>query len=163
MGRWVLLVWGGLLLLGGCSKELPPVDYILVEKSKRRMSLYSKNKKVKTYRVALGANPKGHKLHEGDGRTPEGIYRIAYKNPKSRFHLSLNVSYPNDRDKARAEAMGKNPGGDIMIHGFRNGAKSTHLVHPHRDWTHGCIGVTNKEIREIYHATLRGAKIEIRP
>lgn len=150
-------------MLSGCSQQLPPVDYILVEKSKRRMTLYSKCKKVKTYRIALGQNPKGHKIHEGDGRTPEGLYRIAYKNPNSRFHLSLNVSYPNELDKARATSLGKSPGGDIMIHGFRNGAKSTHKIHPHRDWTLGCIAVTNKEMREIYHATLTGAKIEIRP
>lgn len=98
------------------------VEKIVVFKEKRELHLLdSEGKQLKTYLVALGTNPIGHKQKQGDGRTPEGKYTIDYRNPKSRFHRSLHITYPNAQDKLNAQKMGVDPGGDIMIHGLPNG------------------------------------------
>ena len=95
----------------------PDITQLLLDKSARRLYLLSGRTPVRSYAVDLGSNPTGHKQHQGDGRTPEGLYYITHHNPGSDFHLSLGISYPNDRDRARARAMGRDPGGDIFIHG----------------------------------------------
>jgi hypothetical protein len=92
-------------------------------------------KVLKSYRVALGFAPDGHKEREGDGRTPEGCHTIDARNPKSAFHLSLRVSYPDNKDKVRAAASGASPGGDIFIHGQPNGLRKFFNGHPGKDWT----------------------------
>ena len=112
---------------------------------------------VRSYRIALGAVPSGHKEREGDGRTPEGVYVIDRRNPKSAYHLSLHISYPNEADRERARALGVDPGGDIMIHGMPNGGEARS-----GDWTRGCIAVTNAEIEEIWELVADGTVIEIR-
>jgi murein L,D-transpeptidase YafK len=113
--------------------------------------------------VALGFAPEKHKEREGDGRTPEGAYTIDARNPKSAFHLSLRVSYPDARDKAQAAALGVPPGGDIYIHGQPNGPGKWFVGHPGRDWTTGCIAVTDDEMREIWSLVPTGARIVIHP
>lgn len=133
------------------------VDRIVVNKSRREMLLLSGEAVLRTYRVALGPNPEGHKQREGDGRTPEGKYRIDRRNPRSRYHLSLHVSYPNDADIERARGRGVSPGGDIMIHGLKDGK------HRDSDWTQGCIAVTNSEMDEIWNLVADGTPIEINP
>jgi murein L,D-transpeptidase YafK len=138
------------------------IDRILVEKSQRKLSILRDGKVIKTYRVALGHNPIGAKEQEGDMKTPEGIYTIDYRNPKSDYHLALHVSYPSDEDNTRATQRGVNAGFDIMIHGLPNGHGSTDF-HPATDWTAGCIAVTDEEIEEIYRVTSDGTTIEIRP
>ena len=118
---------------------------------------------LRTYKIALGANPAGHKTQSGDEKTPEGAYSISAKNPKSRFHLSLRISYPNAADVAQAQERGVDPGGDIMIHGMRNGLGwigSWHLKLG--DWTNGCIAVTDTEIEEIWDMVDVGTSIDIR-
>ncbi len=140
----------------------PAADRIVVEKAARRMHLMRTGATLKTYRIALGRNPVGHKEQEGDSRTPEGIYVIDARNPGSRFHLSLRVSYPNAEDRRRASARGMSPGGDIFIHGLPNGAGADALF-AGRDWTDGCIAVTNAEIREIWAMVKDGTPTEIRP
>lgn len=133
------------------------VDFILVGKGQRKMILFSKGVPVKSYDVSLGFNPKGHKIQEADGRTPEGLYKINFKNPKSRFRLSLKVSYPNERDIANAERRGVKPGDNIMIHGEPNSPRArAELVRRQAanggryDWTYGCVAVKDWEIDEIY-------------
>lgn len=143
------------------KEALGTVDYILVEKNKRLMSLYSRNQKVREYQIALGFNPVGHKQKKGDGRTPEGIYSIIKKNPKSAFYKTMKISYPNDQDRARARSKGVSPGGDIMIHGLKNGKVGK--KHLQWDWTYGCMALTNEEMKEVYDATAPGTVIEIRP
>jgi murein L,D-transpeptidase YafK len=137
-------------------------DRIVVEKAARRMHLQRAGATLKSYRIALGRNPVGHKQQEGDSRTPEGTYIIDTRNPQNRFHLSLRVSYPNAADRRSAVARRVSPGGDIFIHGLPNGTPEAALF-AGRDWTDGCIAVTNAEIREIWAMVKDGTPIEIRP
>ena len=136
---------------------------VLVEKAERRLSLIRDEVVIRTYHVALGGDPTGPKRREGDSRTPEGHYKIDFKNQSSRFHLSLRVSYPDDRDRARAQSENVSPGGDIMIHGLPNGLGWLGASHLAYDWTDGCIAVTNAEIEEIWSLIDVGTPIEIRP
>jgi murein L,D-transpeptidase YafK len=131
-------------------------DSVLVEKSAHRMSLLKDGQVLRAYRVALGRGGLEPKLREGDARTPEGTYVIDRHNPRSCCHLALHISYPNALDIASARARGVKPGGDIEIHGLSKGWHRT------RDWTHGCIAVTNSEMEEIWHAVPDGTPIVIR-
>lgn len=145
------------------KQEPSTIDYILVEKAKHTLSLYHQDNLLKTYNIALGREPRGHKEKEGDFRTPEGIYSISKKNPKSRYHRSLKISYPNKQDLANANKKGHHPGGDIMIHGFEPHFWWVSPKHKLQDLTRGCIAVTNSEIEEIFSKTPVGTKVEIRP
>ena len=140
-------------------------DYILVEKGKRRMTLYNSGRVLKRYKISIGKGGEGPKVRQGDMRTPEGLYYIEGRNPDSRFHLSLKISYPDEDDVARADALGYDPGGDIVIHGVRNGV-SPYKHYKYRypnDWTEGCIAVTNAEMEEIWRMVPDGTMIAIRP
>ncbi|MCB6178021.1 L,D-transpeptidase family protein [Rhodobacter sp. Har01] len=155
----VLLVVVG---LAGCSSKFkryygPEVTSVQVHKTERKMYLLHNDKVLKSYDVGLGFAPEGHKQFEGDGKTPEGTYTISHKNPGSDFHLSLRVSYPNDIDRAYASSMGKEPGGDIFIHGGPRQRVSQ------RDWTAGCIAVTDRQIEVIYSMIKPGTPIHILP
>lgn len=143
--------------------EKGPADKILIEKKERRLTLISKGRVLKTYKIALGGNPNGPKERQGDNKTPEGAYVIDSRNKDSRYHLSLHVSYPNERDKKRAKELGVSPGGDIMIHGIKNGFSWAGDFHSEVDWTKGCIAVTDEEIEEIDKLVPMGTVVEIRP
>lgn len=136
---------------------------MVVDKSARTITLYSDSVPIKEYRIALGSNPVGHKRQNGDGRTPEGAYILDYRNPDSRYHLSMHVSYPNSQDKDSAMARGIDPGGDIMLHGLQNGLGWIGRFHRLVDWTNGCIAVTNAEMDQIWQAVSNGTRIEINP
>jgi tetratricopeptide (TPR) repeat protein len=138
-------------------------ERILIEKNARRMTLISQGEALKSYKIALGGNPVGPKERQGDNKTPEGIYVIDGRNRDSRFHLSLHISYPNERDKQRAKELGVSPGGDIMIHGIKNGLSWVGDAHAGIDWTKGCIAVTDEEIEEIARLAPNGTIAEIRP
>jgi murein L,D-transpeptidase YafK len=140
-----------------------PADKILIEKEERLLTLISKDKVLKTYKIALGGNPNGPKERQGDNKTPEGTYIIDSRNKDSRYHLSLHISYPNKKDKKRAKELGVSPGGDIMIHGIKNGFSWIGNFHTERDWTNGCIAVTDEEIEEIDKLVPNGTIVEIRP
>ncbi|WP_093991239.1 L,D-transpeptidase family protein [Flavimaricola marinus] len=133
----------------------PDVTSVLVYKGQRKMQLMHNNTMLKSYRFELGFAPTGHKRIEGDGRTPEGQYWIDRRNPNSRFHLSLGISYPNANDRAVAQSMGMPPGGDIFIHGTPDRYRGQD------DWTWGCIAVSNREIEEIYSMVRDGTPIYI--
>lgn len=135
----------------------PSVTSIVVQKAHRHMALLHGNDVLTAYEFDLGFAPVGHKQIEGDGRTPEGAYWIDRRNPNSRYHLSLGISYPNAQDRARAHAMGLSPGGDIFIHG----TPRAFLNDP--DWTAGCIAVQNREMEEIYSMVAVGTPIFILP
>jgi murein L,D-transpeptidase YafK len=135
----------------------PEVTSIVVQKADRKMYLMHGTKVVKSYRVKLGGNPIGHKQFEGDGKTPEGAYFINFRNPRSEFHLSIKISYPNDADRAHAASLGKPPGGDIFIHGGPNQKVGR------KDWTAGCIAVTDRQMEEIYSMVKTGTPIFIHP
>ncbi|MEY2527508.1 MAG: hypothetical protein QOE73_2279 [Verrucomicrobiota bacterium] len=138
-------------------------DRILVEKAERKLSIFREGKLIKTYGIALGRNPVGAKEKEGDMKTPEGVYKIDNRNPKSDYHLALHISYPSDQDNARATARGVNAGFDIMIHGLPNGKGWMGAAHRQIDWTAGCIAVTDEEIEELWRIVPDGTTIEIRP
>lgn len=140
-----------------------PADKVLIEKNERRLTLISKGKALKTYQIALGGNPNGPKERQGDNKTPEGTYVIDSRNKNSRYHLALHVSYPNAKDKKRAKELGVSPGGDIMIHGIKNGFSWAGDYHTEVDWTKGCIAVTDEEIEEIDKVVPNGTVVEIRP
>jgi murein L,D-transpeptidase YafK len=147
----------------GLDNELPLADYILVEKSKRTLSLFKEDNLIKTYNVAIGKVTVGHKEREGDHKTPEGVYSITKKNLKSKYHRALKISYPNKEDKEKAEKKGHHPGGDIMIHGMEPAFWWVNSRHKLRDVTRGCIVVTNKEIEEIFESTPLNCPVEIKP
>jgi murein L,D-transpeptidase YafK len=165
--RGILSLLATTFLLIGCShpKSLPiqTADKIIVVKSQHAMTLYAAGHPLKTYQVALGRGPGHAKQQQGDHETPEGNYLIDAKNAHSRFHLALHVSYPNAADKARAKALGKDPGGDIMIHGIETSLGWIGSLHRSIDWTDGCIAVTNSEMDEIWETVPVGSKVEIRP
>jgi murein L,D-transpeptidase YafK len=147
-------------------EQLPPgirADRIIIEKAARRLHLLHSGEVLKTYAVSLGSSPLGPKYCQGDGRTPEGTYKISGKNPGSKYHLALRVSYPGPVDKARAEKAACNPGGDIMIHGLPNGLGYFGKFQRWYDWTQGCIALTDPEIEEIYQAVAVGTTIVIKP
>ena len=160
-----ILTIGLVLALAACAPSKfkrysgPEVTQVVVNKGARQMLLLHGNTVLKAYRIGLGNEPIGHKQFEGDGRTPEGIYYINRQNPNSQYHLSLGISYPDPEDKARAMMLGQQPGGDIMIHG--RGAYGNRQTQ--RDWTAGCIAVSNKEMREIYAMVKPGTPIIIFP
>ncbi|UXU76039.1 MULTISPECIES: L,D-transpeptidase family protein [unclassified Paracoccus (in: a-proteobacteria)] len=139
----------------------PPVTQVVVKKGERRMYLLSGRQVLKSYDIGLGTDPNGPKRFEGDGRTPEGMYFIDRKNPASRYHLSVGISYPSAQDVAQAAMMGLRPGGDIMIHGL--GPEGRKLVQQRRDWTAGCIAVTDEEMEEIFAMLQPGVPIFIYP
>lgn len=160
-----LIIVGAIIYNLYPEKELPlhtEIDYMLVKKSDRQLLAYSKQKLVKTYEISLGANPVGHKEYEGDEKTPEGIYTINAKNPNSGYHKNLGISYPNAKDMAKAKLLGKNPGGDIKIHGLRNGLGFIGKFQRFLDWTNGCMALTDSEVDELYDSVKIGTKIEIR-
>lgn len=138
-------------------------DRIVIEKKARRLQLFANGEVLKTYKIALGGNPIGPKEREGDKKTPEGTYVIDSKNQRSRYHRSLHISYPNEKDRKRAEKLGVSPGGDIMIHGIKKGFSWVGDAHTEVDWTQGCIAVTDEEIEEISKLTPNGTIVEIRP
>jgi len=138
-------------------------DKVLVLKSERTLALLDHGKVLKKYKVALGGTPVGKKEKQGDHKTPEGLYILDRRNEHSQFYRSLHISYPNAEDREQARKSGAAPGSDIMLHGLPNGYGWIGGRHRLRDWTDGCIAVTNEEIDEIWRAVADGTPIEIRP
>ncbi len=138
-------------------------EKVLVLKSKRVLQLIHNGKTYKTYDIGLGQQPVGHKTRQGDSRTPEGHYVIDFRNPNSKFTLSLHINYPKQKDINQARAKGASPGGDIFIHGLPNGMQDSSRAFRNNDWTDGCIAVSNKSIRELWRLVKNGTPIEIRP
>ena len=134
------------------------VTEIVVKKSKRKLYLFNGDQIIRSYKIDLGFAPEGHKNFEGDGKTPEGYYKIDRKNANSKYQLSIGSSYPNSKDRHFAELKGKLPGGDIFIHGTDKPFRWFQ-----RDWTAGCIALSNKEISEIYNLVKIGTPIFIEP
>ncbi len=157
------------VLFGGCASRPTPtatlVDQVVVEKSARRLRLMADGQVLREYRVALGDNPRGHKEREGDERTPEGDYILDWRNPRSNYYKAIHISYPNERDALFARFMGHSPGGMIMIHGLPNHivSEAVRREYQGRDWTDGCIAVTNQEMDEIWSLVRDGTPIRILP
>jgi murein L,D-transpeptidase YafK len=125
------------------------------------MTLYAKGRALRTYKIALGRGSGAAKQREGDHNTPEGSYIIDAKNEHSHFHRALHVSYPNADDRRRAQGLSENPGGDIMIHGIKNGFGWLGKLQSRVDWTDGCIAVTDDEIDEVWKMVPVGTIVRI--
>ncbi|MEP6992117.1 MAG: L,D-transpeptidase family protein [bacterium] len=148
------------------SAVAPPlglVDSIVVEKKAHRLTLFRDGRPMRTYLVALGGHPMGDKLSAGDKRTPEGLFYIDSRQPNSRYHLALHISYPDAIHRARSLAAGTQPGGDIMIHGLPNGMGAAGALHRQNDWTNGCVALTDEEIEQIWSVVPIGTPVEIKP
>jgi len=162
----IILLLFAVVGLAACNSKFrsyngPAVTAIQVQKANRKMYLLHNDKVLKDYDIALGFAPVGHKEFEGDGKTPEGIFRIDRVNPNSAYHLSLGIDYPRPQDRARAASLGVDPGGDIFIHGQPNQRPDGETLAG--DWTAGCIAVSDAEIRELHAAAHIGTEVEIRP
>lgn len=144
------------------NTEIEKASRVLILKSERKLILYKENKEIFRCSISLGKNPIGQKNEEGDGRTPEGKYILDWRNPNSKFYKSIHISYPNEADKKRAKAKGVSPGGQIMIHGIKNGRAWIGKLHLLKDWTQGCIAVTNKEMDILWNSINDGTPVEIR-
>jgi murein L,D-transpeptidase YafK len=151
------------LLTPSVEPALPVADRVVVNKSERKLQLLRNGEVLRTYKIALGLRPEGHKEFEGDFRTPEGQYRLSRRNPNSEYFLSIQIDYPNDRDVARARKQGVRPGGAIMIHGQPNVPRKPRDYYSNVDWTEGCIAVSNSDMVEIWLMTPPDTPIEIRP
>ena len=159
-----ILTGGMAASLGACSAPSatrrytgPAIDGIVVKKGERSMFLLNGETVIKSYGIDLGFAPVGHKIREGDGRTPEGQYFIDRRNERSAFFRSLGISYPNARDRARATRLGVSPGGDIFIHGETRDPRQKGAP----DWTAGCIAVTDREMAEVFSMVRVGTPIWI--
>ena len=149
--------------MGQTAQQSLHADRVVVRKKERTLQLLSQGKVIKTYKVALGGDPVGPKTRQGDHKTPEGEYVLDSRNAHSQFHKSIHISYPNAQDRGAARRQGVPPGGDVFVHGLPNGYGSVGAAHRLRDWTEGCIAVTDEEIEEIWTAVGDGTPIEIRP
>lgn len=139
------------------------VDRLVVYKQERRLLLLSQGKEIRSYKIALGSEAVGPKTRQGDHRTPEGIYVLDARNPKSHFYKAFHISYPNSKDIAAARKLGVSPGGDIMLHGLGKEYAWVGKAHVLHDWTDGCVAVTNEEMDEMWKMVRLGTPIEIRP
>ncbi len=161
-----ILLSGALLVLPVLSSAGAPgsvnADKILIVKSEKRLVILGDGAVLKSYPVSLGRTP-GKKVRQGDGKTPEGRYFIDRRNPASRFYKALHISYPNASDVRDAKAAGASPGGQIMIHGLPKGYEDLGSAHACRNWTKGCIAVSNAEMDEIWRLVPDGTPVEITP
>ncbi len=168
--RGLLSLIGIVCVVGSAVAEVPDsvgvperADYVLVDKSERKLYLFKAGRVLREFDVQLGLVPTGPKQREGDFRTPEGKYFLDARNPNSDFFLSIHVSYPDEKDRARARAQGVDPGGQIMIHGLPNEPKTDLSRYVGTDWTDGCIAVSNSDMVDIWLMTRDYTPIEIRP
>jgi murein L,D-transpeptidase YafK len=165
-----LLIAACIVAAIGCYAwfPVPPVpsthaDRVIVLKGQRCMLLLRDGKEICSYRVSLGRNPRSPKERQGDHKTPEGSYVLDHKNTRSGYHLAMHVSYPNTSDREQAAKRGVSPGGDIMVHGIKNGLGWIGRFQRLIDWTDGCIALTNPEMDQFSQLVPEGTAIEIRP
>lgn len=137
------------------------IDLVKIDKSSRKMYLIQEHKIIKQYNISLGSTPKGHKEQKGDQRTPEGVYTLDLINEHSSYYRSIRINYPNTKDIWWAKRLGVNPGGQIMIHGQKNGKAPYPAYKRRNDWTNGCIAISNQEIDEFLRLVKIGTPIDI--
>ncbi|NQV86259.1 MAG: L,D-transpeptidase family protein [Woeseiaceae bacterium] len=155
----LLLLAPGVLFAGA----FPVADEVIVYKSDRELHLLSRGKIIRTFKIALGMQPEGDKKEEGDLKTPEGRYLLDLRNPNSEYFLSIHISYPSADDRREAQKRGIDPGGAIMIHGQPNDPSHSETYYRTRDWTNGCIAVSNSDMIDIWLMIGDDTPVEIRP
>ncbi len=159
----LVLAWLGLSASCFAHESLPVVTQVIVHKSERRLMLMQGDQVLRSYHVALGLAPTGDKQSEGDFRTPEGHYLLTRRNPRSNYFLSMLVSYPNDLDRADARKLGMRPGGAIMVHGLPNDLRKPMDYYSTKDWTNGCIALSNSDMIEFWLLVKSNTPIDIQP
>lgn len=152
-----------LFLVTFASVNAQAIDQVRVLKSERKLQLLAAGVVQKEFQIALGGSPIGHKLREGDEKTPEGHYVLDYKKADSAFYKAIHISYPNAEDIARAKKAGASPGGQIMIHGQKNGFGWLSGAAQQFDWTNGCVALSNADMEKVWKAVSPGTPIELRP
>lgn len=152
-----------LFCLSAFASAEPSIDLVRIIKSDHKLQLISSEKILYEFEIALGNHPKGHKMQEGDGKTPEGIYKLDYRKSDSAFYKAFHISYPNTNDIASVKARGVNPGGNIMIHGQKNGLGWLAFASQYFDWTNGCVALKNSDIDLIWELVKEGTTVEISP
>jgi murein L,D-transpeptidase YafK len=145
------------------AESIESATRVVVNKAERRLYLYNRRTEIGRYRISLGLNPEGHKEREGDFRTPEGLYYLGRRNPRSEYFLSIQISYPNRDDMRRAQRRGWQPGGSVMIHGLPNVPRHPLDYYLQNDWTNGCIALSNSDVLEVWMRTEDEIPIEISP
>ena len=164
MGCIILLLSSANVMATNSFETVKKANYVLLKKTERKLYFYHDDEILKSYRVSLGKQPDGHKLRNGDSRTPEGVYTLDWRNPNSKYFRSLHISYPNLSDRRGAKERGDSPGGAIMIHGQpKSWAERSRLLFHGNDWTEGCVAVQDHEILEIWEMVDDGITIEILP
>lgn len=164
MGCIILLLSSANVMATNSSEKVKKANYVLLKKTERKLYFYHDDEILKSYRVSLGRQPDGHKLRNGDSRTPEGVYTLDWRNPNSKYFRSIHISYPNLSDRRGAEERGDSPGGAIMIHGQpKSWAVRSRLLFHGNDWTEGCVAVQDHEMLEIWEMVDDGITIEILP
>ncbi len=154
---------GPFLLSVQAGAAEPAIDKVLIHKHERKLEVISEESVIRTYRVALGRQPVGHKQEVGDQRTPEGFYTIDWRHKSADYNLSMHLDYPNLKDQTSAYKRGVDPGGMIMIHGTPIDEEYPEWYFEGLDWTNGCIALTNPEMRELWDLVPDGTLVEIRP
>ncbi|MEW5838266.1 MAG: L,D-transpeptidase family protein [Pseudomonadota bacterium] len=152
-----------LLLVVQAAWAEPTITLVRVSKENNNLQLLANEEVVREFHVVFGATPKGHKMQEGDEKTPEGSYTLDYKNPNSAFYKSIHISYPNAKDIASAKARGVKPGGQVMIHGQKNGLGWLAFISQHFNWTNGCVALSNADMDIVWALVKEGTPIEILP
>jgi len=145
------------------NTSIGKIDLVVVDKSTSSMALMRNGQILRKYRIAMGDSPVGHKVTEGDQRTPEGRYLLDYKKSNSSYYRAIHISYPNEEDSLRATALGISPGGQIMIHGQNPNSSLPPEDAQQYNWTDGCIAITNAQMDELWRAIDEGTPIEIWP
>jgi murein L,D-transpeptidase YafK len=158
-----LILFSGGMTAQGAVQAVRQADRVVVLKKERQLELLSHGTVIKTYNVALGSDPVGPKTRQGDHKTPEGVYVLDFRNPHSKFYKAIHISYPSEHDRVLARQKGVSPGGDVFVHGLPNGFGAIGAAHRLKDWTDGCVAVTDDEMDEIWKAVPDGTQIEIRP
>ncbi len=154
---------GSVLMAPAVAAGLDTADRVVVRKAERRLYLMRGTTVLRSFSVALGLAPDGHKTREGDFRTPEGSYVLVERNPDSDFFLAIRISYPSQADQQRARRNGQAPGGAVMIHGQPNHPSHSQEYYRRTDWTNGCIAVSNADMVDIWLMTSRNTPIDILP
>jgi murein L,D-transpeptidase YafK len=163
MTKYILLILLFSLQPALSAESTQKADAVLVIKSEKRLYLVSKGERFASLPVTFGADPLGHKQQRGDEKTPEGKYVLDYKNPVSKFYKSIHISYPSQQDRINAKKTGRDPGGDIMIHGQTNGWEWASPLVQLFPWTDGCVALSNENMDKVWAAVDPGTPIEIRP
>ena len=163
MMRWMVGLWLLALAIISPAATAPPVDQLLIHKHERRLEVISNGQVMRSYRIALGREPTGHKRRRGDNRTPEGIYYIDWRHHSAHYNLSMHLDYPNLQDRAEARKRGVDPGGMIMIHGTPVDEHYPEWFFKGLDWTNGCVALDNTSMQELWNLVPVGTRVEIIP